>query len=61
MNIYTESGYEGRMHYLECLAEDYGVDLQSVITLASLLGSEEDFDGLVSSVEELEADLEYCL
>ncbi len=52
MSIYTEQGYDNRTHYLECLAEDYGVELDTVRALANLLGSSEDFDGLVTSLED---------
>ena len=52
-NIYTKKGYEDRAGYLESLAEDYGVDLDKVLMLADLLGPEEDFDGLVTGVDEL--------
>lgn len=50
--IYTNHGYESRAHYLESLAADYGVDLDSVQALASLLGPDEDFDGLVAELED---------
>ena len=53
-NIYTENGYESRKHYLKCLSEDYGVPLATVVTLAQLYGSDEDFDGLISSLEDME-------
>ncbi|WZB35716.1 hypothetical protein FtMidnight_36 [Enterobacteria phage FtMidnight] len=52
MNVYQENGYENRRHYLECLAEDTGHDLQTVLALADLLGPNEDFDGLVTSLED---------
>ena len=52
MNVYEQNGYDGRQHYLECLAEDYGVDLDTVQALADLLGPDEDFDGLVTSLED---------
>ena len=55
MNIYQENGYNSRSDYLECLADDFGVDLDTVQALADLLGQDEDFDGLVSSLED------YCL
>lgn len=48
MSIYTEMGYESRKDYLECLAEDFGVDIETVYQVADLLGPSEDFDGLVS-------------
>ena len=55
MSIYTEEGYTSRRDYLDSLAEDFGLDKQTVYTLASILGSSEDFDGLVTALED-EAD-----
>ena len=52
-SIYQEQGFENRKDYLNSLAEDFGVDRQTVYTLASMLGSSEDFDGLISSLEDL--------
>ena len=52
-DIYRANGYEDREEYLSCLAEDYGVDLGTVKALADLLGPNEDFDGLVSQLEDL--------
>ena len=51
-NIYQDNGYHSRKHYLATLAEDYGVDINSVNALADLLGPEEDFDGLVSMIND---------
>jgi hypothetical protein len=53
MNIYQENGYKSRKDYLTSLAAEYGVDYQSVACLAVLLGEEEDWDGLVSAVEDM--------
>ena len=53
-NIYQENGYANRKEYLESLAEEYGVSLETVFSLASLLGRNEDFDGLISVLEEAE-------
>jgi len=53
-NVYLENGYESRKHYLTCLADDFGIDVSTVFTLASILGFSEDFDGLVTSLEDLE-------
>lgn len=53
MSVYTENGYQGRENYLTCLAEEHGVDVDYVFTLAELLGHDEDFDGLVTSIEEI--------
>ena len=51
-NLYIENGYKNRRDYLENLALDMGIDKYIVFSLASLLGSVEDFDGLVSSLED---------
>lgn len=56
MSVYTDNGYEGRTDYLKCMAEDYGVSFDIVQTLSMLLGPDEDFDGLISSLEDLEPD-----
>ena len=52
--IYQENGYSSRKEYLHSLADDYGVDINVVVQLASLLGEGEDFDGLVSSLQDIE-------
>ena len=57
MSIYTEQGYKSRQDYLEGLAEDYGVDLNMVLIAASMLGPNEDFDGLVTTIQD---ESEYC-
>jgi hypothetical protein len=51
-NVYTMNGYKNRKDYLENLALDMGIEKDIVFSLASLLGSIEDFDGLVSSLED---------
>lgn len=38
MNIYTEMGYNSRRDYLKSLAEEYDVPLDTVLTLAKVLG-----------------------
>jgi len=53
MSIYTEEGYKNRRDYLENLAENMGVEIETVLTLASMLGSSEDFDGLVTALEDI--------
>lgn len=50
---YKDNGYANREDYLSCLAEDYGLDLEEVVRpIADLLGPTEDFDGLVSMLED---------
>jgi hypothetical protein len=53
MSIYTDKGYKNRRDYLKCMAEDYGVDLETVLIVADTLGPSEDFDGLISSLEDI--------
>lgn len=53
MSVYTDNGYKNRAEYLSALSEDYGVDIETVHCLADLLGESEDFDGLVSALEDL--------
>ena len=52
MNIYTEHGYKNRKDYLRQLADENGADIKSVFVLADMLGPEEDFDGLVTSIKD---------
>ena len=49
MCIYTDNGYANRKDYLNALREDYG-DLVNILT--SVLPASEDFDGLVTSLED---------
>lgn len=42
-----------RLLYLKRLAEDYGVQLKYVLVIADILGPNEDYDGLVSHIDEL--------
>ena len=51
-NIYREHGFENREAYLADLADEYGVDVQVLYMVADLLGPNEDFDGLVSAVQD---------
>jgi hypothetical protein len=50
MNAYTANGYTDRADYLETLCDEYPPE--AVHTLADLLGPDEDFDGLVTSLED---------
>lgn len=53
MSIYTDNGYRNRVEYLHSLADDYGVSFDDVANLARALGPDEDFDALVTEVEDL--------
>ena len=50
-NPYQKLGHVDREAYLKSLAIEYEVDEINVISLAELLGQNEDFDGLVSDLE----------
>jgi hypothetical protein len=51
-SIYKQNGYENRKDYLTCLADDFGIDFQIVVNMAQILGPDEDFDGLVTALED---------
>ena len=50
MSIYTDNGYANRKEYLNELREEYGADM--VNTLLTVLPASEDFDGLVTALED---------
>ena len=52
MNAYTENGYKNRREYLDSLSEDMGIDRETVHMMAGLLGPSEDFDGLITMLED---------
>ena len=51
MNIYRENGYNSRTEYLQALAEEFKVDLDTVREISFLLGANKDFDGLPISLK----------
>lgn len=51
--VYLRNGHINRDEYLKYLSEEYLVDIETVNGLASVLGPDEDFDGLVASLEDL--------
>ncbi len=54
MSIYQDNRYRNRQEYLKFLSEDYGVPLDTVEAVANLLGPEEDFDGLLAMLNEID-------
>ena len=52
MSIYKEHGFNTRKEYLIDLGDSYGIDPSIVFALADMLGSNEDFDGLVNALED---------
>jgi hypothetical protein len=52
MSYYTDNGFKNRKHYLNSLAENFEIDKNTVYMMADLLGESEDFDGLITSLED---------
>lgn len=50
---YKTKGFNDRQEYLESLADETGVDMDIVSAMADILGPKEDFDGLVSELEDM--------
>lgn len=50
--VLRENGYSSLEEYLEELAENNGIELETVLTLYDILGENELFDGLVTAVED---------
>lgn len=53
-DIYQKNGYKNRRDYLMSLSEEYGVPYDAVYAAAQTLGPDEDFDGLISMIEDWE-------
>ena len=51
--IYERNGYADRIAYLSNLAEDFGLPVRYVTSIANVLGPDDDFDGLVSMLSEV--------
>lgn len=52
-NIYAQNGYKDREDYLKSIADEYGTDIMIVSSMAEVLGENEDFDALISQLEDL--------
>lgn len=52
VNVYKDNGYENRSHYLASLAMEYDVDISNILSLADVMGENEDFDGLVAMLDD---------
>ena len=53
-SMYERNGYKDREDYIDTLADDLGIDPMVVGMIADELGATEDFDGLVSALEDFE-------
>ena len=52
MTMYEENGCSNREDYLKSLAEDFDMEYKDVLMLATTLGEEEDFDALITVLED---------
>ncbi len=52
LDRYQADGATDRFGYLENLAADHGVTFETILTLSDVLGPDEDFDGLVTTLED---------
>lgn len=52
LEVYHEHGADSRFEYLQGLADNACVDFDVVLTLLTVLPPDEDFDGLVTSIED---------
>jgi hypothetical protein len=57
VSIYTDEGYKDQNEYLESLAEEYGLSIEDVRMAADMLGPDEDFDGLITTLEDMSLEL----
>jgi hypothetical protein len=51
-SVYVQNGFKDRQHYLNSLSYEYGIDMYSLSCIADMLGENEDFDGLISSLND---------
>ena len=52
MSVYTDNGYKSRKDYLQNVAEEFELPYALVSAIAAMLGPSEDFDGLISMLED---------
>lgn len=56
---YQAAGYPNRRAYLHSLSEDFALPMSVVVMMAELLGPNEDFDGLISELDDLSSSGDY--
>lgn len=50
LSVYRQNGFEDREDYLNSLRDEYGAELVDALT--SVLPESEDFDGLITELED---------
>ena len=53
LSAYQQAGFADRFDYLQNLAYEYGLDVETVGFVAGVLGESEDFDGLLSELDSI--------
>ena len=53
-NIYIQNGYNSRQDYLQSLADEYDLQIDTVLLAAEIMGESEDWDGLISMLQDAE-------
>ncbi|HZK02006.1 MAG TPA: hypothetical protein VFC96_03995 [Anaerovoracaceae bacterium] len=54
LNMCQKNGYKDRKEYFESLSDEYDCPIDIIYLMADVLGEDEDFDGLVSSLRDWE-------
>lgn len=52
-DVYVAKGFADREDYLKSLSEKYGLEVDLIAMIADLYGEEEDFDSLVSTLQDI--------
>ncbi len=53
-NQYHVMGFKDRSDYLTSLVTEYDIPKKAIFCIANILGSNEDFDGLIVALEDYE-------
>ena len=57
-SLYSLKGFRNRRDYLRSLSKEYKIPFRDVMTLANILGPVEDFDGLLTELENIQLQME---
>jgi hypothetical protein len=54
MDIYRRHGFKNQKDYLQYLSAEYNIPVEIVYCVAGTLGNSEDFDGLITALEDIQ-------
>jgi hypothetical protein len=54
MDIYRRHGFKNQKDYLQYLSAEYNIPVETVYCVAGTLGNSEDFDGLITALEDIQ-------